>query len=204
VKNLTAAFLHTIEGQLPSLDSSVGCPDPGSEAAMRLYNFVGPRRVVELAHAPIARCEPADAQELRRWLLDQRMGSPVALTYVVTLRRRLCVAPREAEHVACARAMPVLAAGEVTVAMARDAVRVLSLTNQSSGYCPEPSCFEAVTLALDALGILAPTSFEHEFIFRRCPTCWTIVVVKDDDFTCPSCETTLPPAWNLADFGPID
>ena len=63
------------------------------------------------------------------------------------------------------------------------------LTNRSTGYCPEPSCFAAVSGALADAGFAAPPGFSHEFIFRRCPT--FISIVKEADLECATCGSAL-------------
>src|SRR5262245_23022877 len=104
-----------------------------------------------LAASDIARCEPRDVAELRSWLRDQALTAPVTLTYVVTADGALRVSPRHAEHVACARGESVLAAGEITLGVAQDRLHVQGVTNQSTGYCPEASCFPEIASALKRL-----------------------------------------------------
>ncbi|WP_436520083.1 hypothetical protein [Actinoplanes sp. HUAS TT8] len=116
-------------------------------------------------------------------------------TYVVNAAGEMLVAPRNTEHVACADGAPVLAAGEIS--LDRDG-RVDQVTNQSTGYCPEPSCWPAVAAALDAAGVAHDGGFTAEFTFRRCPGCATVNVVKEDVYVCDVCDADLPPMWNLA------
>ncbi len=163
----------------------------------RLYTYVGPRELLELASSDVARCEPGDVIELRAWLAAQGLAPPVTLTFVVTGGGALRVAPRQAEHVACARGEAVRAAGELELAISGKLLEVLGVTNQSTGYCPEPSCFEEVRDALAKVGLTPPPTFAHAFDFRRCPACRTIAVVKDADFECAACGSSLPRDWNL-------
>jgi hypothetical protein len=122
------------------------------------------------------------------------------LTYVVSLAGVLLVAPRNSEHVACAGGEPVLAAGEISFTRDRDHVcRVDQVTNQSTGYCPEPSCWPAVAAALDAAGIRHGDGFTTEFTFRRCPECDAVNLVKEEVFLCDLCGADLPADWNVAE-----
>jgi hypothetical protein len=125
---------------------------------MRLYHYVGQRDLLELKDAPIARCEPDDPASLQAWLHHERISLPATLTFVVTSAGRLRVASRHAEHVVCARGAPVLVAGEIEIDLRRDILIVLGVTNQSTGYCPEPECFSAVRAALIECGLAAPLS----------------------------------------------
>jgi hypothetical protein len=76
-------------------------------------------------------------------------------------------------------------------------VNVEQVTNQSTGYCPEPESWSAVASALEAIGVSAPEGYTTELLFRRCPRCSQINVVKDSAFECAVCGSTLPSSWNL-------
>jgi hypothetical protein len=80
-------------------------------------------------------------------------------------------------------------------------VRVTWVTNQSTGYCPEPDSWPAVQAALARAGIAAPEGFSQEFLFRRCPRCGSINIIKNGIFECGVCATLLPEEWNLDGFG---
>lgn len=162
----------------------------------RTFRYVGPRNLLQLAQSDVARCEPKDAPELSSWIRAQRLSSPVTLTFVVTSQGRLRVSPRHAEHVACARGEPVRAAGEIEIHLLSSGIEVLSVTNQSTGYCPEASCFSEVAAALLQVGLTTPTAFAFEFVFRRCPTCQGINIVKDNELEC-TCGSGLPERWNF-------
>jgi hypothetical protein len=74
---------------------------------------------------------------------------------------------------------------------------VTTISNQSTGYCPDPDCWPAVAEALARAGVTVPTGFTHAFIFRRCAECGEINVVKDDWFVCAHCDSELPRHWNF-------
>ncbi len=76
-------------------------------------------------------------------------GSFIA-TFIITLNEELLVAPRRSEHVACASGGPVLSAGEITF---DDNLVVIEVTNQSTGFCPEPESWASVAIHLTALDL---------------------------------------------------
>jgi hypothetical protein len=90
-------------------------------------------------------------------------------------------------------------AWEVWLEVRPDRVAIVSVTNQSTGYCPEPDCWPAVRDALAGAGLAPPRGFTYTFRYRRCPTCRGINILKDEMPECPSCGTELPAAWNLED-----
>ena len=83
---------------------------------------------------------------------------------------------------ACAGGREVLSAGELTAVVDDGDVRIIEVSNQSTGYCPEPESWPAVAKALDEAGILHPGRFTFEAVFRRCPACGERNLVKDDWF----------------------
>jgi hypothetical protein len=75
------------------------------------------------------------------------------------------------------------------------------VSNQSTGYCPDPDCWPAVAAALRSAGVAAPVGFTRRFVFRRCFTCGQINLIKDDWYVCAACDADLPRAWNFASTG---
>ncbi|CAM5233201.1 hypothetical protein [Streptomyces avidinii] len=56
----------------------------------------------------------------------------------------------------------------------------------------------SVADALDAVGIgLRTGGFTHAVVFRRCPACGQLNIVRDGDFVCVFCDGALPPDWNV-------
>ena len=78
-----------------------------------------------------------------------------------------------------------------------DGARVMEVTNQSTGYCPEPECWSAVAATLDRLCIEHPPAFTVAFIFRCCASCDTINIVKEGVFECAVCEAELSRVWDV-------
>jgi hypothetical protein len=106
-------------------------------------------------------------------------------------------ASRRSEHVACAGGAPVLSAGEITFLYDQGRWMVSKVSNQSTGYCPDPASWPAVSDALDRAGLQHPGHFTDPIVFRRCPRCQERNLVKDDYFVCAICGAELPPTWNL-------
>jgi hypothetical protein len=99
--------------------------------------------------------------------------------------------------VACADGGPVLSAGEMAFESGPGGPEVTSVTNQSTGYCPEPGSWPVVAAALDRIAVPHSGRFTNEFTFRRCPRCGERNLVREDDFTCAICEAEQPAAWNF-------
>jgi hypothetical protein len=158
---------------------------------MRRYAYVGPeaiRRAVA-GHARGGEIRTADDLE------PLANGEP--LTFVVDLEGALRVADRRSEHVACAGGGEVLSAGELTAIVRRGRCDVVEVSNQSTGYCPEPESWPAVAAALDRARIGHPGRFTFEATFRRCPACGERNLVKDSWFVCANCDGALPSTYNF-------
>jgi len=165
---------------------------------MRTYRYVGSEEIARQAQAAIERLQPTAPADIRAWSARVKR-SALEFTYIVDTGGNLWLSDRRTEHVACARGAQVLGAGEIEIALGPDRVTVASITNQSTGYCPEPDCWPAVRDALARAGLEPPDGFTYAFRFRRCPTCRGINILKDAMPECPSCGTDLPAAWNLDD-----
>jgi len=61
-----------------------------------------------------------------------------------------------------------LAAGEMGFARTSEGWHADRVSNQSTGYCPDPDSWPAVAAALDRAGIARPDGFTHALVFRRC------------------------------------
>lgn len=160
------------------------------------YPYVGSHEIRKLADAPIERFHPQSPRELLEWMAHQSVRS-ATFTFVVSLEGRLLLSARGTEHVALAQGANVRGAGEISLAVHRDIIHVTSVTNQSTGYCPEPSCWLHVKAALEAAGLTPTDGFTHEFHFRRCTRCHTINLLKPEFPDCPVCGEQLPEKWNL-------
>lgn len=175
--------------------------------AHRPHPYVGPPELRRLLTPALEGTPIRRRADLTTWLAS-RPGPELAepFTYVVDLAGRLRLAPRRSEHVVCAGGAPVLCAGEIAFEATDGAVgwAVHEVTNQSTGYCPDPgSAWPALAAALDLAGIAHPPGFTHEFVFRRCPACRELNVVREAEYLCALCETPLPAEWNVSDR-PVD
>jgi hypothetical protein len=170
---------------------------------MRTYRYVGPPDIkARSAGHPAGRAirTPSD---ILAWIKESnqtlRPGDIVAATFVIDLAGHLLLADRHSEHVACAAGADVLAAGEIFFTLENpSALVVAETTNQSTGYCPEPTCWTAVEAALDQLQIDHPPAFTTECTFRKCPNCGARNIIKDAWFHCDVCAHDLPQEWNFA------
>jgi hypothetical protein len=169
---------------------------------VRTYRYVGPPDIKarSATHPPGREIRtPAD---LRAWLTESAhptdAGQLVPATFVIDPAGRLLIADRHSEHVACAAGRDVLAAGEIFFLIERgSAVSVAEVTNQSTGYCPEPTCWPAVEAALDRIGLDHPPGFTTECIFRKCQNCGARNIVKDGWYHCDVCGHPLAAEWNF-------
>ncbi|WP_432186527.1 hypothetical protein [Streptomyces sp. Tue6028] len=166
------------------------------------YGYVGPaelRCLVRPDGEGQSMRSPADFVE---WVLArtvEELAEP--FTFVVDQAGLLRLAPRRSEHVVCAGGEAVLGAGEISFREELGRWAVDEVSNQSTGYCPDVSSWSAVAEALDQAGIVRPSGFTHEVVFRRCPTCRQLNIVREDDFVCVFCDEVLPGEWNVDQSG---
>lgn len=168
---------------------------------MRRYAYIGPIDLLELVQAEPTGCRITRPEEARDFVVergleaDQTGAHPV--TFVVDVAGRLLVAERHSEHVVCAGGAAVLAAGELWFEVTGGRAEVVEVSNQSTGYCPEPSCWAAVEAALEAARLEHPGGLTRACVFRRCPSCGMRNLVKDAVYVCAVCDAALPEAWNF-------
>lgn len=163
----------------------------------RSYEYVGDPAIRERALREPGGARIESAAGLAQWIAEEPTARREGATFVVTVDGALWLAPRRSEHVGCARGAPVLAAGELRFVVQprgakHEAARVCEASNQSTGYCPEPDSFAALASALDAIGVARPAAWTHVFVFRRCPRCAQLALVKDAVFECVVCGAPLP------------
>jgi hypothetical protein len=169
-----------------------GLPGP------RGYRYVGPADILGQVRPGCRGHAVTSLDGLAAWLDRQTAQGPEEpFTYVIDLAGTLRLAPQRSEHVACAGGEPVLGAGELSFAPSRGTWTVSEISNQSTGYCPDPSSWPAVASALDRAGLGHPPEFTHPIVFRRCRQCHQRNIVKDDYYVCAVCGTPLPATWNM-------
>lgn len=160
---------------------------------MRVYRYVGPEAILVRPRGAPGSVVGSRA-DVEAWLRGDPEAEREGATFVVDEAGRLRLAPRRSEHVDCAGGGAVLAAGEIQFGRG---LAVVLVTNQSTGYCPDPDCWPAVAAALSTAGVVAPPGFTRRFVFRRCPGCGQINLVKEGWFVCGACDAELPRAWNF-------
>jgi hypothetical protein len=165
-----------------------------------LYRYIGPKSIASRAESASPGAPVASAEDVVGWLREagerpDRIGCFV-VTFIVDEAGLLRIAPRRSEHVACAGGGPVRSAGEMTFALEGRSVRVAEVSNQSTGYCPEPESWPAVEEALRRAGLAPPEGFSLACVFRRCEECDSTCLVKDGAFECGACGADLPQRYN--------
>jgi hypothetical protein len=130
------------------------------------------------------------------FLPSGRTRGRVPATFIVDIAEQLWIADRHSEHVACANGQDVLAAGEMIFERNATQILVSDVTNQSTGYCPEPGCWEVIARVLDLLEISRPECLTVAFEFRRCNQCGTTNLIKENIFECAVCTSPLSQVWN--------
>lgn len=167
---------------------------------MRAYRHRHPEKT-EAHPANSSRMRIVAALDVIHWAQQTKQcpeeNNTVTATFIVDLDGALWIADRRSEHLACANGRDVLSAGEITFDLDARPARVVSVSNQSLGYCPEPESWLSVAKALQTVGIPAPGKFTAEFIFRLCDACGTANVVRDHWFVCAVCGAELNQKWNF-------
>ncbi|RYX82509.1 hypothetical protein EON83_18925 [bacterium] len=160
------------------------------------YEYVGP--VGLRAHVNgTARFRVETAESVVEWARTQPKGGALVATFIVDAKGKLWLADRRSEHISCARGGRVRAAGEIEFQVAKNKVEVVGATNQSTGFCPRVESWEALKVALDAVGVAHLSYWTAAFEFRRCEQCGELNVVKDEWFVCSNCDEDLPDVWNI-------
>ena len=171
--------------------------------ALRFYSYVGDAETA--ASLDTRRFLVRGAAGVLEWAasagVSLRAYAELTATFIVDDQGDLWIADRQSEHVACARRRRVYSAGEMTFSIEGQppGVVVTAVTNQSTGYCPEPASWPAVAAALDRAGVDHPDDFTARFLFRRCPACRMRNIVKDDWYVCGVCGAELPKRWNFVE-----
>lgn len=164
----------------------------------RTYRYVGPAELRGLVRPEAVGTVVRSAADLAdRMSARPPREAAEPFTFTVGTTGELRLAARRSEHVVCAGGGSVLAAGEMGFREESGRWVVAEVTNQSTGYCPDVTSWAAVARALDAAGIERPDGFTHALVFRRCPGCGEVGIVRDGDWFCVFCGTELPEEWNV-------
>lgn len=170
-----------------------------SSTMPKTYSYVGLPEIQTRSRSAPKGVPISRADDLRSWIkaTGQQSRSQIVATFVIDLNGSLLIADRHSEHVACAGGEQVLSAGEMTFLIDDDGLEVTDVSNQSTGYCPEPESWSQVALALDGIPLRHPGKFTQEIVFRRCTSCDQINIVKDGWLVCLACGKELPTQWNV-------
>ena len=169
----------------------------------RLYRYVGPSDIFHRVEHSSGGAQITSPGDLAAWIATTQQHPDTTgllpTTFIVDAAGYLFLADRHSEHIACAKGQAVRSAGEMFFVRGATGWDIAAVSNQSTGYCPEPNSWPHVAVALDRIPIAHPDQFTFAYVFRRCPLCDQLNIVKDDIFECGVCGTNLPPTWNVAD-----
>ena len=170
---------------------------------MKLYRYVGPRRIAERVATSSGGTPIRSSRDVLAWIAasSQELDADgcVIVTFVVDDAGVLKVADRRSEHLVCAGGAHVRSAGEMTFAIHGGEVSVPAVSNQSTGYCPEPESWPAVAEALAIAELSAPVGFSFACVFRLCTVCGSKNLIKEGVFECGVCGRELPARYNCQD-----
>lgn len=169
----------------------------------RSYAYVGPDDLTKpVSPESVGRAVESPAK-FSAWIADRSTADlEEPFTFVIDLRGNLLLAPRRSEHVVCAGGRRVLGAGEIGFEKIGVGWAVGHVSNQSTGCCPGLESWRAVAGALDRARLVRPAGFTQPVVFRRCPQCTELNVVKEDFFVCVFCDSDLPAEWNIGAIVP--
>jgi hypothetical protein len=165
------------------------------------YRYVGPAQILQRALGQPGGSPIAAPDEILAWAKHSGQSLDpaelLAATFVIDADERLLLADRRSEHLACASGGEILSAGEIFFAVDGAAVSVAEISNQSTGYCPEPESWTVVERVLNAIGLGHPGGFTTVCVFRRCSGCGERNIVKDGWYQCDVCGRDLDRRWNF-------
>ena len=167
----------------------------------REYRYVGPDDIIKNLPVTSKRILVTSPASVINWIQDTKQSSEYddlyVATFIVDTDGNLWINDRRSEHVLCAMGKNVLSAGEIAFELKEHDIEVIEITNQSTGYCPEPESWWAVKRALNPANIRHPSDFTMKVVFRLCNNCGTKNIVKDDWFECEVCQKPLSKVWNF-------
>jgi len=167
----------------------------------REYRYVGSSDILDSLPTDLRRVLVQSANDVLHWIQETKQHPEydglIVATFIIDMDGRLWINDRRSEHVHCAAGKNVLSAGEMAFGL-EDGLAVVEVSNQSTGYCPEPESWPAVERALAAAYIPHPPDFTMKCIFRLCENCGTKNLVKDDWYECGVCQSPLSLDWNFA------
>lgn len=161
------------------------------------YEYIGPKEILNSIKPELQGTKIESSKEIVNWLkLNNKITKAenfTVCTFIIDLKGHLLISDRHSEHVQCAFGENVLSAGEIGFKVeSQERVKVESLTNLSTGYCPPPKSWSEVYKTLIQIeGLIIPKKFEPSYIFSYCSQCKQRQIIKDDFYYCPICEKEL-------------
>jgi len=157
------------------------------------YKFIGNIELLNLVKSSLKGYCINSILDVETWILKSKQkpdcNSEITATFVIDLDYNLLINDRHSEHVVCANGKNVLSAGEITFERIKNSSIIISqITNQSTGYCPSPKSWFAVSKSLEKIGIDYPEYFTTVFEFRICESCGWINLIKDNYFVCANSD----------------
>jgi hypothetical protein len=114
----------------------------------RYYHYVGSRNILESLAEDSGRFCLESGKSIIEWINKTKQpreyDGSVVLTFIIDTDGKLWLNERRSEHVLCAAKQDVLSACEITFVLDKNELLVMEVTNQSTGYCPEPESWPAV------------------------------------------------------------
>src|SRR5215469_3208731 len=139
----------------------------GRAMMLRSYHYVGSKLLAQVVARQAEGAPIRAVADLERWIQDTRQQPDqwglIVATFVITADGILRLADRHSEHVACAGGTVVRSAGELGFARGAAGWEVREVSNQSTGYCPEPTSWPAVASALEAIPLPHPGRFTQTY-----------------------------------------
>lgn len=167
-----------------------------------LYKYLEKEKTKLKSNIPSGRQLIESKVDIIEWL--RKIGQitsknkQITVTFIVDKSGKIWIADRNSEHVLCAKGEDILSAGEITFSLINNKITVSDITNQSTGYCPEPDSWPEVANALKNVGLEHPDFFTSTFCFRFCYKCKSINIIKDEWFFCAVCNQPLSKSWNFS------
>ena len=167
---------------------------------VKLYNYIGSPENLALIGYQQRRIKVTSLDAVRAWIAEtgqELEHNILTVTFIVDATGKLWISDRRSEHVVCAAGGPVCSAGELAFEILDKFISLSSVTNLSTGFCPEPNSWPTVAKELVRIGLQVPNGFGPGFDFRRCAVCGTTNTVKEGWFFCAQCDSELDQEWNF-------
>ena len=119
---------------------------------VRAYQYIGSQDIIDNLPEKSARVSVTSAKDVLEWIKNTKQSpeydSCYVATFIISTDGKLWINDRHSEHVLCANGEDVLSAGEITFGVDKDELEIIAISNQSTGYCPEPDSWDSVAIAL--------------------------------------------------------